>query len=280
MRIKKNRFKILIISTFLLVVSSSFVWNVVKKPTIYLIGDSTVDDGSGNKGLWGWGKFLPQFFDNSKISIKNYAQGGTSARTFLTGGIWDKKINKRGMWDTVSTKLQKGDFLIIQFGLNDQGSIDDTLRARGTLKGTGPDSVKIFNKVIGKEEIVYTFGYYLREFIRYAKAKEVKVVICSSVPRNSWKNGKLIRGENGFANWALEVAKQENVYSIDLNKMVADVYDADGEQKVTQNYHVEPDKIHTSKDGATLNAYLVAKALGDIKELKLRKKIIQVSKSL
>lgn len=274
------RFKLFLIATFLVIACSSFFWLSTQKPTIYLIGDSTVDNGSGNKGLWGWGKFLPQFFDSSKISIKNYSQGGTSARTFYTSGIWDKKINKRGMWDTVATKLKKGDYLIIQFGLNDQGSIDDSLRARGTLKGIGTDSIKIFNKVIGKEEVVYSFGAYLRKFIGIAKSKDVKVVICSTIPKNVWKEGKIVRGENGFANWALEVAKQENVPFIDLNNLVANKYELDGELKVTQNYHVEPDKTHTTKEGATLNAFLVAKALKEIKQLKLNNTIIQLPNSL
>lgn len=276
---KYSTLNLFLIAVFLLLACSSFFWIQNQKPTIYLIGDSTVDDGSGNKGLWGWGKFLPQFFDSSKISIKNYAQGGTSARTFYTNGIWDKKINKRGLWDTVSTKLKKGDYLIIQFGLNDQGSIDDTLRARGALKGIGLDSIKIFNKVTGKPEVVYSFGAYLRKFINYAKAKEVKVVVCSTIPKNVWKNGKIVRGENGFANWALEVAKQEKVPFVDLNNLVADAYELDGELKVTQNYHVEPDKTHTTKEGATLNAFLVAKALKEIKELKLNNSIIELPKA-
>jgi lysophospholipase L1-like esterase len=86
----KTCFKI-IFYTLLCFSFLAFVKKDKKKPVIYLIGDSTVDDGSGNNGLWGWGKFLPTFFDTSKITIRNYAQGGTSARTFQTGGIWDKK---------------------------------------------------------------------------------------------------------------------------------------------------------------------------------------------
>lgn len=264
---KYSTFKFFLTAIVLLLACSSFLWRFDQKPTIYLIGDSTVDDGSGNKGLWGWGKFLPQFLDSSKFAIKNYAQGGTSARTFFTGGIWDKKINKKGLWDTVSTKLKKGDYLIIQFGLNDQGSISDTLRARGTLKGIGDDSVKIFNKVTGKEEVVYSFGAYLRKFITFAKAKQVKVVVCSSVPKNIWKDGKILRGENGFANWAIQVAKQENVAFIDLNSLVADAYERDGEVKVTQNYHVEPDKTHTTAEGATLNAFLFANAFKNMNKI-------------
>lgn len=116
-------------------------------PFLWLIGDSTVDNGSGHNDLWGWGKFLPQFFDTTKITIQNYAQGGASARTFLTNGLWAKNINTRGMWDTVYLHLQSKDYLIIQFGLNDQSPVDDSIRSRGTLKGIGDDSILISNRV-------------------------------------------------------------------------------------------------------------------------------------
>lgn len=241
-----------------------------EKPVLYLIGDSTVDDGSGNNGLWGWGKFLHEFIDTNKVSIKNYAQGGTSARTFFTGGIWDKKINKRGMWDTVSTKMKKGDYLLIQFGLNDQGRIDDTARARGTLKGIGDTSVTIYNTVTKQHETVYSFGWYLKQFIQQAKAKGVTVIVCSSIPKNEWKDGKLVRGEKGFAEWALQVAAQEKTFAIDLNNLIADVYDSEGEIVVTTKYHIEKDKTHTTKDGAMLNASIVAKGFAAIKACNLK----------
>lgn len=251
-------------------VFTAFTLKPKDKPVLYLIGDSTVDDGSGNNGLWGWGKFLHEFVDTNKVSIKNYAQGGTSARTFFTGGIWDKKINKRGMWDTVSIKMKKGDYLLIQFGLNDQGRIDDTARARGTLKGIGDTSMIIYNAVTKQNETVYSFGWYLKQFIQQAKAKGVTVIVCSSIPKNDWKDGKLVRGEKGFANWALHVAEQEKVFSIDLNNLIADAYDAEGELAVTTKYHIEKDKTHTTKYGATLNASLVAKGFAALKGCNLR----------
>jgi len=252
----------------LAIVSLSFLPK--DKPTLYLIGDSTVDNGSGNNDLWGWGKFLPQFFDTSKISIRNYAQGGTSARTFQTNGIWDKRINERGMWDTVITKLKKGDYLIIQFGLNDQGKIDDTARARGTLKGIGNDSVNIYNYVTKTNETVRTFGWYIRQFIQQAKSKGAIVIVCSSIPKNSWKDGKLIRGENGFAEWALQVAAEEKVPSIDLNTLIADVYEAEGQIVVTEKYHIQKDNTHTTTAGALLNASLVAKGIKQLQQCNLK----------
>jgi lysophospholipase L1-like esterase len=259
----------LLLSTLLIaIVSLAFLKK--EKPTLYLIGDSTVENGAGNNDLWGWGKFLPQFFDTTKISIRNYAQGGTSARTFQTNGVWDKNIGKKGMWDTVFAKLKKDDYLLIQFGLNDQGKIDDTSRARGTLLGIGNDSVAIYNQVTKKNETVYSFGWYMRKFIQQAKSKGVTVIICSSIPKNSWKDGKLLRGENGFADWALQVAAEEKVPTIDLNNLIADVYDAEGEKAVTEKYHIAKDNTHTTTAGAILNASLVARGISQIKQSNLK----------
>ncbi|MCX6300280.1 MAG: rhamnogalacturonan acetylesterase [Bacteroidetes bacterium] len=272
------KYKYCILLIFIL--CSSIAWQIEKKPTIYLIGDSTVDNGSGNNGLWGWGKFLDRFFDTTRINIKNYAQGGTSARTFQNNGIWDKRINKRGMWDTVYAKLKKGDYLIIQFGLNDAGKIDDTARARGTLHGIGDDSIVIYNAVTKQQETVRSFGWYLRKFIQQAKSKGVSVIVCSSVPKNVWKDGKIVQGENGFASWALEVAAKEKASSINLNKMIAEKYDLLGEEIVTKQFHFGTDNTHTTEPAAILNASLVAKGILSLKKCDLKnytnKNLIQV----
>ena len=242
-----------------------------EKPTLYLIGDSTVADGSGHNGLWGWGKFLPMFFDSTKINIRNYAVGGTSTRTFQTNGVWDKSLNKIGMWDTVYSKLKKGDYLIIQFGLNDQSPVDDSTRSRGTLHGIGEDSNIILNKVTNQVETVHTFGWYMRRFIVQAREKGATVIICSSIPKNIWKDGKLIRGEYGFADWALQAAQQENAFTINLNNRIADVYDKEGEAAVTTKYHIAKDNTHTIQAGSILNASIVVDGIRDLRKCKLRK---------
>ena len=50
-------------------------------PTLYLIGDSTVHNGSGNgaNGQWGWGEPLADYFDSSKIRVVNRARGDAAA---------------------------------------------------------------------------------------------------------------------------------------------------------------------------------------------------------
>jgi lysophospholipase L1-like esterase len=239
----------------------SFLSVPKRKPVLYLIGDSTVEAGSGSNGLWGWGKYLSDYFDTTRIDIRNYAQGGASARTFYTGGLWDKKINKRGLWDTVSLKLKEGDFLLIQFGLNDQGPIDDSARARGTLPGIGYDSIQIYNRVTGKQETVNSFGWYLRKYIQFAQQRGVTVFLCSSIPRNVWKDGKLLRGERGFAPAALEVAKEMGANGIDLNGSVADIYERLGQKVATETLHNGKDQTHTTVLGAQVNASVVASLL-------------------
>jgi len=260
---------------FALITLGAFTILRKEKPTLYLIGDSTVAEGSGTNGLWGWGKFLPMFFDTAKLPIYNYAVGGTSTRTFQTNGIWDKSLNKKGMWDTVYSKLKKGDYLMIQFGLNDQSPVDDTTRSRGTLQGIGEDSLIILNKVTNEVETVHTFGWYLRRFIAQAKSKGATIIVCSSIPRNSWKDGKLKRGENGFAEWALQVAQQENVFSIDLNNRIADVYDQEGMVAVTTKYHSAKDNTHTVQAGSILNASMVVDGIKALDNCKLKKYLIK-----
>ena len=245
------------------------------KPTIYIIGDSTVADGNGGNGIWGWGKFLPRFFDTTQIDIRNYAVPGTSTRTFQTNGIWNPALSKKGMWDTVYSKLKKGDYLIIQFGLNDQSPVDDSARSRGTLFGTGEDSIAIFNKLTHKPEVVHTFGWYMRRFIVQAKAKGATVIVCSSIPKNNWKDGNLIRGEIGFAYWAMEAAKQEDAFAIDLNNIIADAYDKEGEEAVTTKYHTPKDNTHTIEAGSIMNAKLVAEGIKNLKGCKLKKYLLK-----
>src|SRR4051794_2771500 len=59
-------------------------------PTLFLIGDSTVN--TRTKDLLGWGDPIAALFDPAKIKVENRARGGRSSRTFLTEGLWDKVL--------------------------------------------------------------------------------------------------------------------------------------------------------------------------------------------
>ncbi len=99
----------------------------------------------------------------------------------------------------------------MQFGHNDAGALDDTARARGTIKGNGEESREINNPITKKEEVVHSYGWYIRKYISDAKSKGALAIVLSPIPRNSFTNGKLNRAED-YAKWASEATKQRKVF--------------------------------------------------------------------
>jgi rhamnogalacturonan acetylesterase len=254
----------LLLASLTMVVLSSFVLLQKEKPVFYIIGDSTVrnGDGTGKNQQWGWGSFLGEYFDTAKISIANHAIGGRSSRTFLTEGRWDKII----------ANLKKGDYVIMQFGHNDSGPLDDTARARGTIKGVGDESKEVYNPIQKRQEVVFTYGWYMRKYIRDAKAKGAIPIVCSPIPRNDWKEGKVTRSANSYTAWAEQVAKDEDAYFINLNNLVATKYEEMGAEAVKPFFPV--DHTHTNKEGAQLNAQIVASELRKINDKSLKNYLI------
>jgi lysophospholipase L1-like esterase len=224
-----------------------------KLPTLWIIGDSTVRNGrdTGSNGQWGWGNPIVHFFDLSRINVQNRALGGTSSRSFRNMGLWDQ----------VLAEMKPGDFVIMQFGHNDAGPLDDPQRARGTLRGNGEETKEIENPILKKHETVHTYGWYLRQYVAEAEAKGAKqVIICSPIPRNAWSNGKVNRNTS-YGPVAAAAAKQAGALFIDLNEIVAQRYDAEGQEKVTQTYFPEKEVVHPDWAGAVLNAECVVEGL-------------------
>jgi len=235
-----------------------------ERPTLYIIGDSTVKNGSGlgRDGMFGWGSVIPDYFDTTRIRIENHAIGGRSSRTFLTEGRWDK----------IMAKLKKGDYVIMQFGHNDAGAVNDTSRARGTIRGIGDETEEIDNMLTKKHEIVHTYGWYIKKYITDTKSKGATAIVCSPVPRNVWKNGKTEQSTNSYTKWAAECATLEGADFINLNERVALKYDANWtEEKLKTAYFTPKDHTHTNYEGAKVNAETVVEGLKDLKKNKLKK---------
>src|SRR5215471_7882920 len=138
---------------------------LAKVPTLFIVGDSTVRNGT--KGQQGWGDPVAGHFDKTKIKVENHAIGGRSSRTFQTEGRWDRILGA----------AKPGDFVLIQMGHNDGGSLDDPRRARGSLPGIGEETREIDNPITGKHEVVHTYGWYLRKYVNDAKEKKMTIVL-------------------------------------------------------------------------------------------------------
>ena len=239
---------------FTAIVFCSFIF-FKERPTLYIIGDSTVrnGDGTGKNGQWGWGSYLANYFDTTKIKVENDAIGGRSSRTFITEGRWDK----------ILSQLKKGDFVLMQFGHNDAGPLDDTARARGTIRGIGDESKEIYNPITKKNEVVHSYGWYMRKYVDDTRAKGATAIVCSLIPRNEWDNNKVKRSDSTYGGWAKAVAQKGGAYFIDLNNKIADQYELYGQAKVTTMFPA--DHTHTNLEGAMLNAKIVAQELSKLK---------------
>lgn len=126
--------------------------------TVFMIGDSTMankklDGGNPERG---WGHVLPGFFTED-VRIDNHAVNGRSSKSFIDEGRWDKVISQ----------VQKGDYVFIQFGHNDEKP--------DTLRHTEPGG---------------SFDDNLRRFVRETKAKGGIPVLFSSIVRRNFYNNK------------------------------------------------------------------------------------------
>ena len=226
-----------------------------EKPTLYLIGDSTVNNST--KGLQGWGKPIAALFDETKIRVDNQAIGGRSSRSYLREGRWDK----------VAAMLKPGDFVLMQFGHNDNGPLDSE-KARASIKGNGDEAQEVTIKETGVKETVHSYGWYLRKYATDTKAKGATAIVLSLIPRNIWVEGKVLRATDDYTVWATTAAHDSGAFFVDLNAIVATHYEALGEEKVKTDFFTA-DHTHTTPEGAALNAASVIEGVQTLKDCPL-----------
>ena len=126
-----------------------------KVTTIFIIGDSTAAKKDLSKGSpeRGWGMALQCYFDEAFIRVDNHAVNGRSSKSFINEGRWQKVVEK----------IQPGDYVIIQFGHNDE--------KKGEDRHTEPGS---------------TFDANLAKFINETRAKGGIPVVMNPVVRRNF----------------------------------------------------------------------------------------------
>ncbi len=232
-------------------------------PVLFLVGNSTMRTGTlgnGNNGQWGWGYFAHEYFDENRITVENHALGGTSSRTFYNR-----------LWPDVLKGIRKGDWVIIELGHNDNGPYDSG-RARASIPGIGKETLEVTIEETGVKETVYTYGEYMRRFIRDVKERGAYPILMSLTPRNAWEDADstiVTRVNKTFGLWAKQVAKKERIPFIDLNEITARKFETYGKEKVKYMFYL--DRIHTSEYGARVNAASAAEGIREYKNLGLAK---------
>ncbi|WP_207534929.1 rhamnogalacturonan acetylesterase [Desertivirga arenae] len=213
-----------------------------KKPTrVFLAGNSTVVD-QANEPFAAWGQMLPAFFEPKKISVANYAESGETLSNFLAGNRLKK----------ILSQMRKGDYLFIEFGHNDQ-------KQKG--EGIGPFT---------------SYKRDLKYFISEARKKGgIPVIVTSIQRRNFNENGQINETLGDYPAACRQVAREENVPLIDLNKMTKVLYEAwgPGESEKAFAHNPQVDNTHPNPFGAFEMAKCVVQGMKDIK-LGLTKYII------
>jgi lysophospholipase L1-like esterase len=237
-----RNWKIIVMCFFLL----GFTLAGKKKVTIYLAGDSTMQTYRENETpMRGWGQYLEKFFDED-VRVVNKAIGGRSTRTFL----------EEERWQEIVDELQKGDWVLIQFGHNDQ--------SKNPKRHTPPED----------------YRKNLIRFVKEARAKKARPVLLTSITMRLFdEEGKVKNGLGVYPEITRQVAEQMNVPLIDLNQKTSQYVESLGDKASREAYmwlkageHPKysdglQDNTHLRELGATKVAALAAEG---IRELKLK----------
>ena len=247
---------------------------------VHTIGDSTMaeyDESTTDKR--GWGMYLGSFFDPAYVTVNNRGKSGADTRGFYNGAAY---------WASVKSQMSAGDYLIIQFAHNDEGTVtygmdnleyaaycaEHSLPAPSDARGTNPQT---------------TYRDYLRLFIDEARALGVTPILAGPICRAYFqgndikRNGKHDLGdkfsklENGvlYENQSLPagdstmsyvkamkvVAEEKNVPFIDLTAATRDLYLEYGESQCMSLLFCTGDKTHTNAMGGNLVARAAARLL-------------------
>jgi lysophospholipase L1-like esterase len=245
-------------------------------PQLFVAGDSTASEYKPNpKNQQGWGAVLQPLFDESKLRVVNVARGGRSSRTFISEGHWDRMLSD----------VRPGDFVIIQFGHNDSGALNQEpegstrpLRARGTIPGIGYESEAIDNVITGQHETVFSFGGYLRKMIADTRARGATPILFTLTKTNGWKEGRIPCAADSYRLWTWQTAIQEKVAFVDLTRIIADRFQREGADAVTAQFI--DDTVHTNIPGAEANARDAVAGLRAIQNLPLRTKLSPLGRAV
>jgi lysophospholipase L1-like esterase len=236
----------------------AFIIPTGPKTKVYLVGDSTMADYEpGRAPLAGWGMPFKHFFD-STIAIDNRARGGRSTRTFLS----------EGRWKPIADILQPGDYVLIQFGHNDEAR-EEKYKDRYTP--------------------VDDYKKNLLQFVSETRVKNANPVLITPVSRMRFKDGKQQETHQEYTAAVYEVAKQQNVPLVDLDKKSRELYQQLGEENTKLLFmYLSPgehpaypdgqkDNTHFNEYGARRIAQLVLAGLKEAR-VELAGKIVKGAK--
>jgi len=194
-------------------------------PTLYLCGNSTVVDQS-NEPWASWGQMVPRFLGDS-LSVANYAESGLAVASFIGQKRWDK----------ILSRLKKGDYVILEFGHNDQKA-DDRV-------GNGA---------------YYAFSHQVKQILDQCRQKGATFILCTPTMRRSFQGNTVVNTHKDYPEAIRGIAQREGLLCIDLQNMTKAFYESMGPEKSTQAFvhypaNTWPDQPKALADNTHFNPY-------------------------
>ena len=185
-----------------------------KRPrTIFIIGDSTAANKDISKGQVerGWGMVFQENFNKDKIIIDNHALNGRSSKSFRDEGEWDK----------ILSKIKLGDYVIIQFGHNDEK--DDESRHTDVGSTFDYNLERYCNETRALGGIPILMNCVARR--NFAKS-ENKIIDDEALRNTTYADGGkveetdiLVYTHGDYRLAPINVARKLNVFFVDANKI-------------------------------------------------------------
>lgn len=198
----------------------------VDVPTIFLLGDSTVCDQS-REPFASWGQMMPRFLDE-RVAVANHGESGETYRDSLA----------RGRIDKIASVLRPGDWVLLQFGHNDQKQID---------QGTGGPFTTYRDEIARHIAIVRAVG-------------GVPVIVSPMERRGFDAAGKVVRSLRDYAEAARMAAQEAGAAFIDLNAASIPLYEALGAVDSARAF-AAPDGKQDNTHHNNYGAYEIAKCV-------------------
>lgn len=212
--------------------------------TVFLAGDSTVTDQPADGYPYtGWGQMLTKWF-KADVAVANYALSGRSSKSFISEGHLDK------IWE----RMKPQDYLLVQFGHNDQKFDEE--------RHTDPFT---------------TYKETLKIYIDGARSRKAVPILVTSVQRRFFDDqGKLTDTHGDYLTAMRELAREEEVPLIDLAERSKALFEELGPEETKKlflwaapgEYINHPngveDNTHFHEIGGIRVAELVAAALKEL----------------
>lgn len=211
--------------------------------TIYIAGDSTVQTYRASYApQQGWGAYLADYFDSS-IAVSNHAIAGRSSKSFYDNG----------RLDTILGEIQPGDYLMVQFGINDSAS--------SNAERYAPVCGAVTNPTEG------SFEFYIEKYVEGALEKgATPILVTTVIGLKAYSNGSFVNSYGTYCQAMKDIAAQYSIPCIDLNSLMVAHYNAVG-YDTAYTYHLisavegSTDMTHFTETGAKAVANLVAQAV-------------------